>query len=147
MKTTGLVLNGVFAMIAINLSLRLHAAEYHVSPQGNDENPGTGAKPFKTIQRAATVMQAGDRCLIRAGTYRETVVPTNSGKEQAPITFEAFEGERVVISGADILPGPWKPYKGKIVKTTMPWTLGPGKDMVFVDGIVGPAGTVTHAGL
>ena len=111
------------------------AAEYYVAPSGSDANAGTKAAPFQTIQKAADVMQPGDRCLIRAGTYRETVTPANSGKADAPITFEALKSERVVISGADILPGPWKQYKGSIYTASMPWTLGPGRDMVFVDGI------------
>lgn len=112
------------------------AKDYFVAPGGMDTNPGTQAAPFQTIQKAAATMQTGDRCLIRAGTYRETVAPANSGNEQAPITFEAFEGERVVISGADILPGAWQPYKDEIVSTAMPWTLGPGNDQIFVDGVL-----------
>ena len=74
-------------------SADVRAKDYFVAPGGSDTNPGSKTAPFKTIQKAATLMQAGDRCLIRAGTYRETVVPSNSGKDQAPITFEAFEGE------------------------------------------------------
>ena len=50
-------------------------------------------------------MRAGDTCLIRGGTYRETVTPTNSGKSDAPITFEPYLNEVVVISGADIVSG------------------------------------------
>lgn len=125
----------ILLCLLLATAMDVGAKDYFVAPGGGDTKPGTKASPFRTIQKAATVMQAGDRCLIRAGTYRETVVPANSGKDKAPITFEAFEGERVVISGADIIPGPWKQHKGKIYAASMPWTLGPGRDMAFVDGI------------
>jgi len=109
--------------------------EYFVAPNGSDANPGTQAAPFKTIQKAASMMVAGDTCRIRAGTYRETVIPVNSGKPGAPITFQAFQHEKVVISGADVVSAPWKKHKGDIYTASMPWTMGPGKDMVFVDGV------------
>jgi Protein of unknown function (DUF1565) len=112
------------------------AADYFVSSNGSDTNAGTKVAPWKTIQHAATIVKPGDRCLIRAGTYRETITPTNSGKDKAPIIFEAFEDEKVVVSGADVIQGPWKNYKADTIVADMPWTLGPGKDMVFVDGKV-----------
>ena len=109
--------------------------EYFVAPDGLDANPGTQPAPFRTIQKAAGIMVAGDTCRIRAGTYRETVTPANSGVAGAPITIESFRDERVVISGADLLSGPWKQHKPNVDTAGMPWTLGPGKDMVFVDGV------------
>ncbi|MBI1335725.1 MAG: DUF1565 domain-containing protein [Phycisphaera sp.] len=121
----------VFAMTNVGL-----CSDYFVAPNGSDENAGTQAAPFKTIQKAASIMQPGDRCLIREGTYRETVTPAHSGKDNAPITFEAFKDEKVTVSGADVITGPWKAYKADIVTAPMPWTLGPGRDMVFVNGKV-----------
>nr|WP_322497024.1 DUF1565 domain-containing protein [Chloroflexus sp.] len=63
------------------------ATGYYVSPTGNDANPGTFAQPFRTIQKCAEVATAGDTCYIRAGVYRETVRPSNSGTSGAPITL------------------------------------------------------------
>ena len=123
-------------MIMAGLAATAWGGEYFVAPTGSDTNPGTKASPFRTIQKAATVMSAGDRCLIRAGTYRETVTPPRSGKKGAPIVFEAYNDERVVISGCDLINGPWTQHEGSIFTAPMSWTLGPGKDMVFVDGIV-----------
>ena len=67
-----------------------------------------GAFPFRTIGHcAATVLPEGS-CLIRGGTYRETVRP-GSGEEHAPITFDAEQNEPVVISGANVAqPGAWE---------------------------------------
>ena len=32
----------------------LHAADYFFAPGGDDNNPGTQAQPYRTIQRAAS---------------------------------------------------------------------------------------------
>jgi hypothetical protein len=64
----------------------------------SDSNPGTAAQPFATIQKAASVAVAGDVVKIRSGTYRETIIPTNSG-----ITFEADNGAIAVIPGHSIV--------------------------------------------
>ena len=80
------------------------AADYYVSPSGSDSAPGTLAQPFQTIQKAASVMVAGDTAFIRAGTYRETVTPAHSGTQNAPITFMPYNGESVTVSGADVIP-------------------------------------------
>jgi hypothetical protein len=61
--------------------------------------------PVDTIQRAVAIPGAS-RVIIRGGVYREEVVPPRDG-----MTFEAYEGEEVTISGADILSG-WTPYTG-----------------------------------
>ena len=79
---------------------------YYVATNGNDSNTGTSLdQPFRTIQKCATVAVAGDTCLIRAGTYRETVTPAHSGAEGSPITFTAYAAETVTISGADVITG------------------------------------------
>jgi len=49
------------------------AAEFFVSPTGDDENPGTKANPFATIQAGVNRLQAGDALVIREGVYREAV--------------------------------------------------------------------------
>ena len=67
--------------------------EYYVSPAGSDENAGSKDKPFATIQKAADVMQAGDTCVVRGGTYRQTaVLRGKGGAEGRPIRFVAAEG-------------------------------------------------------
>ena len=52
-----------------------HAADIHVAVNGSDSNSGTIEAPFRTIGKAASVMLSGDRCLMHAGTYRETIAP------------------------------------------------------------------------
>ena len=91
----------------------VRAATYHVSAGGHDGATGTETAPFATIQRAADVMVAGDRCLVHEGTYRETVAPKNSGAPGKPIRFEA-SGGLVTVSGTRKIEGTWKPWKGRI---------------------------------
>jgi len=83
-------------------------AEYFVAGDGRDSNPGTSVeKPFRTIGRAAQVLQPGDTCWIRQGVYRETVRITHSGREDKPITFARYRNERVIVDGSDVVVGPW----------------------------------------
>jgi hypothetical protein len=44
-------------------------ATYHVSPTGSDSNPGSKARPFRTIQRAADSVKPGDTVLVDDGVY------------------------------------------------------------------------------
>jgi hypothetical protein len=118
-----------------NRTLMIGQTDYYVATDGNDSNPGTIDRPFKTIQRFADLALPGDTCIIRAGTYRETVTPANSGNATAPITFTAYPGETVTISGADLLGGGWSQHEGSIYKTTaLGWDLGLGRNQIFVNG-------------
>ena len=112
------------------------AADYYVSPSGSDSSPGTLSQPFLTIQKAASVMAAGDTAFIRAGIYRETVTPANSGTQNAPITYMPYNGESVTVSGADVIPASsWTLSSGSIYKAPMSWDLGNGANQVFLAGV------------
>jgi len=87
---------------------------YYVAMTGSDSADGTLAAPFRTIQHCATLARPGDTCAMRAGTYRETVTPVRSGTADAHITFTAYNGECVTISGAEVLKASWQPYQGSI---------------------------------
>ncbi|MBM4082811.1 MAG: DUF1565 domain-containing protein, partial [Planctomycetes bacterium] len=80
--------------------------------RGNDTNPGTLAAPWRTIQKAADTMKAGDTAFIRAGTYRETVTP------QSGQTFAAYENEKPLITGCDPVSG-WTVHSGSIYKAAV----------------------------
>jgi hypothetical protein len=124
-------LTGTFAFDAQN------AKVYHVSAgTGSDAFDGLSAdRPFKTIQKAATIMKPGDRCLIGQGIYRETIRPYYSGTVGAPVRFEAEAGANVVVSGADPVTG-WSLHSGNIYKAQMNWTRGGYYDQVLVDGTI-----------
>ncbi len=67
---------------------------------GSDSNPGTQALPWKTIQKAANTMVAGETTIILSGTYHERVKVSRSGSSGTPITYQA-EGT-VVMQGFTI---------------------------------------------
>ena len=107
---------------------RLLSNTFFVSPSGSDSASGTLAQPFRTIQDAAQVANAGDTVEIETGTYRETVRPAQGG-----VTFTNYNDEVVVVSGADLLAG-WSNYSGPVYQAPMNWDLGEGGNQVFVDG-------------
>jgi alpha-N-arabinofuranosidase len=84
----------------------LCAAEYHVSPAGIDGNEGSASKPFKTISAAAAIAQPGDTITVHEGIYRERVNPPRGGTSDTNrITYQAAPGEKVRITGAEIVTG------------------------------------------
>ena len=109
---------------------------WFVSPAGSDKNSGTIDQPFQTIQHAADLAQPGDTVDIRGGVYRETVSPAGSGAPGNPITYQAYDGETVVIDGANPLGG-WSHSgggNGNIYQADDPTDLGFGNNQVFVNG-------------
>jgi len=94
------------------------AREVHVSPRAL---PGVAAgDQVKSIGEAAKGVAAGDRVVIHGGTYRETVVVEVSGTAERPILFEAAPGERVVVTGADVL-ADWRREDDKQQVFSTPW--------------------------
>lgn len=82
---------------------------YHVSINtGNDKNPGSAAKPLKSISAAATKAHPGDMIMVHDGTYRERINPPIGGESESKrITYQAAPGEKPVIKGSEIIKG-WK---------------------------------------
>jgi hypothetical protein len=76
---------------------------FYVAPTGSDSNTGLSrTSPWKTIQHAANLLQAGDAAIVLAGTYPERVSITRSGTAGNPITFEADTGAAVAMKGFDV---------------------------------------------
>jgi len=82
---------------------------YHVAvehPAASDEGPGTEEQPFATIQRAARVLQPGEKAIVHGGVYRECVRPARSGTgADHMIAYEAAPGETAIVRGSEI----WAP--------------------------------------
>jgi parallel beta-helix repeat protein len=98
----------VLFLIVFGLVVFGHGADYYVSKSGNDSNPGTEAQPWKTIQKAANTLTAGDTVYIKAGSYYERVQPQKSGSAGNYITYTAYPGDTVIIDGSGIsLPYDW----------------------------------------
>ena len=113
---------------------RVHAAgtTYYVASNGNDVADGSSpATSFQHIQKCASIAQAGDTCLIAAGTYHETVTPQNSGTAAAPITFAPYNNAQVIIDGADAVTG-WSAYAGAIYQASVTLPISGYQDSGFL---------------
>lgn len=84
------------------LSSTAGAETYYVSTTGNDSWPGSLEQPWKTVQKAADTLVAGDTVYVRAGTYAERVFPLNSGAAGQLVTYAAYPGEAVTIDGTGL---------------------------------------------
>jgi len=79
----------VVSMVVFGQILGAFGATYHVARNGSDANPGTATLPWRTIQKAANSMVAGDTALISPGNYAEYVVTKRHGTSTAPVRFRA----------------------------------------------------------
>jgi Right handed beta helix region/Protein of unknown function (DUF1565) len=119
------------------------AAVLHVATKGSDLADGSEGDPFRTISRAADVAQPGDTVLVHAGEYREWVKPRRGGlSDQRRITYQAADGEHVVIKGSERVTG-WQPAGGTVWRVSVPnaifGSFNPFATEVAGDWIVYPA--------
>src|SRR4030067_2130516 len=87
-KVSGLIINLV---LGYWLFISPVAAQtvYYVATTGNDSDPGSESQPWRTIQKAANTMVAGDMVTVMAGSFPERINITRSGSSELPITFQA----------------------------------------------------------
>ena len=92
-------------------SLWVQAADYYVSPAGDDGNPGTRAAPLATLAKARDTIRLSHRAgqepitiHLLDGTYflGETLTLTaqDSGSAEAPIIYATDHGGGAIVSGA-----------------------------------------------
>ena len=82
---------------------------YYVAKDGSDDNPGTEASPWLTIQHAADTIVAGDTVYVKNGIYNEWIyIGTSgahtgtSGTSDQPITYKAYPGHYPIIDGTGL---------------------------------------------
>lgn len=94
------------------------ALSFYVSTNGNDAYSGGESRPFATLERARdeirklkvtkTMPKDGVTVFVSEGTYRfskSLILGTqDSGTKSAPIIWEAEAGEKVRLSGGQMLP-------------------------------------------
>ncbi len=91
------------------------ARSVYISPTGDDANPGTEARPFRTLEKARetirTAASQGATVYLRGGAYtldRAFVLgPEDSGSAGAPVVYQAYMGEKPVLSGGARISG-WR---------------------------------------
>lgn len=95
-----------FSILMISMSIS-SAATYYVAKNGNDNNPGTEAQPWQTIQNAADTLVAGETLYVKEGTYNEKITIKKSGSPGNYIIFAAYPGHTVTIDGTGIAVPVW----------------------------------------
>ena len=77
----------------------LPAATYYVSLNGSDAMPGSLTQPWRTIQKAAKTLKAGDTAVVGPGDYDEYVTQTTSGSDGNRITYRASMPHATTLRG------------------------------------------------
>ncbi len=92
----------------------IYAAAYYVSPQGDNNNPGTFEKPWRDISFATCggtykcpctkandhIIQQGDTLYLLKGVYNENNINiSDSGTASHPIVIRNYPGHDVIIDG------------------------------------------------
>lgn len=124
--------------------------EYHVAVTGCDFEDGTKKRPFRTISKAAFLAMPGDRVIVHEGEYREWVKPAYGGTSSVSrITYEAAEGESVVIKGSERITC-WEPVEGSVWKAVLPNSFfgayNPYKEVLEGDWFLYPKDNSLHTG-
>ena len=112
----------------------------YVSPKGNDNNPGTLVKPFKTLQAAIeNAIRITDKDVsieMRSGTYSldKTIEIASGDFSVRSLNIRPYQNEKVTITGSEKIKLNWQPYKNGILKATLDLTKSP--DQLFINGKV-----------
>ena len=78
---------------------------YYVSPSGNDNNPGSKAKPWKTLNKInVTNLNPGDTVLLEGGAFFAGTLfldSPDSGEEGERVIISSYGKGRAIIDGAE----------------------------------------------
>jgi chitodextrinase len=99
----------LFILSSLWISFPVASSDYYYvsASTGDDNNTGTFEHPWRTIQKAANTITAGDTVYIREGTYYEEVsIQDKHGNNAAWITFRPYNDETVIVDGRTI-PNRW----------------------------------------
>ena len=105
-------------LIALLFSCGNYSNDFYISPNGNDQNPGTKSKPFATWERARDEIRELKNqgkltnkkvtVWLRKGNYSLNntfeLNEKDSGTLENPIIYSAYPGEEVHINGSKNIP-------------------------------------------
>ncbi|MBN1543192.1 right-handed parallel beta-helix repeat-containing protein [candidate division KSB1 bacterium] len=105
-------------LLILLIAVPLWALEYTISPSGNDDWPGTTAQPFRTLEHARDAIRHikatdglpsnGVTVWLRQGVYELNqsfeLSELDSGTPEQRISYSAYPGEKVTLTGSRLLP-------------------------------------------
>lgn len=130
-------------------SSSLSAADFYVSPSGNDSNPGSKRQPFATVQRARDAVRESKQrrpnddytVLLRGGVYHlnETLVFSleDSAATGHSITYASYPNETPILSSGHSITN-WR-KEGKLWVADLPADMKPFLTMYDRTGILSRA--------
>ena len=81
----------------------VEAADYYVATDGDNQNGGSLASPWRSIQHAVDTVNSSDTIYVRGGIYTEFVTFKKSGSSTAGyITLRNYPDEKPVIDGTGL---------------------------------------------
>ncbi len=95
-----------------------HTGQYYVSPDGNDNNPGTFDQPFKTIAQAATHLQPGDTLVVFA--KERNARPVIAGENNLSAAFDISNCQYLRIENFEITSNQGRKFREGISGTGGP---------------------------
>ena len=109
----------IFVCALVLAATAIHAAEFHVAINGNDNNGGTKEMPLRTIQYAADLAQPGDVITVHEGVYRERINPPRGGtSDKKRIVYQAAPDKKVEIKGSEVIKS-WTKVQDDVWKVTL----------------------------
>lgn len=129
----------ILCLLILTLPANCQVHKIFVSVTGKDNNAGTFAKPFKTLNKALTASESfsGKQVSIqlRSGTYYlpETVVVKSTSKSPETLEIKGFDKEKVIISAGRKLTPDWQLFKNGIYRTVIPPEIS--FERLYVDGV------------
>jgi hypothetical protein len=130
MTVRNALLASLFCLLTATAALADVQATLHVAPDGDDQNPGTEAKPLATIEKARQAVReinkdmTGDiEVVLHGGLYTldETLAfdAADSGTGEHAVIYKAADGETPIVSGGQPVTG-WRKAKKGIWKAPAP---------------------------
>jgi len=121
-----------FLVASCTIGAQTPSLNLFIAPNGVDSNPGTMERPFGTMEKARDAVRelkrikglppGGVIIWLRGGEYRRsmplTLTAEDSGTESSPITWRAWQDEKVRITGGRAI-GSWKPVSDPVTLDQM----------------------------
>ena len=92
-------------IVAFACSTLAPATEYFLSPDGDDNGPGTMHKPWRSLEKANRSLQPGDAAILLEGEYTGVIRPLRGGRSpQAPVVYRSRNRRGAVLRGENDTP-------------------------------------------
>jgi hypothetical protein len=132
-----------FIVLLSALAMPALAIDLFVATTGDDNAAGTSQAPYKTLAKAKAVVRqmipsaSGPiNVWVRGGTYyldsALSFTTADGGSATAPVTYSAYRGEKVILSGGIKVTSAWTTASGNIMVATIAPNLK--VDQLFLNG-------------